>query len=240
MREQLVNEIRAYCESHADASKSQKWARYFKEGYDSWGLLDKDDPLWTTKDKEWMERYSKLGLAGFLGVGEDLFKSGKYEEGGLAIRFVKPFREKIDSKALKGLAKWFEGGIRNWGHTDVLCGEVIAPAVANGQLKLKDLESWRASKWKYQRRAAAVALLNYAKAGGEVLEFVRPLMADEERVVHQGTGWLLREAWKKQPKAVEKFLLEHKESAPRTIVQYATEKMSAEQKARFKRSKKST
>jgi hypothetical protein len=33
--------------------------------------------------------------------------------------------------------------------------------------------------------------------------------------------------------------LEYKDSAPRTIVQYATEKMSAEQKARFKRAKKS-
>lgn len=239
MREQLVNEIRAYCESHADPGNAQKWARYFKEGYDSWGLLNKDDPLWTTQDKEWMERYRKLGLAGFLRVGEALLKSGKYEEGALAIRFVKPFVDKIDAKTLKGLAKWFEGGIRNWAHTDVLCGEVIAPAVVRGQIGLQDLEAWRASKWKYQRRAAAVALLNYVKEGGEVLEFVRPLMADEERVVQQGVGWLLREVWKKQPKKVEKFLLDHRESAPRTIMQYATEKMSAEQKARFKRSKKS-
>jgi len=69
----------------------------------------------------------------------------------------------------------------------------------------------------------------------ELLAFVRPLMTDPERVVHQGMGWFLRELWKKEPKPVEAFLLEWKDTAPRLIFQYATEKMTAAQKARFKR-----
>jgi 3-methyladenine DNA glycosylase AlkD len=62
-------------------------------------------------------------------------------------------------------------------------------------------------------------------------------MMDAERVVHQGLGWFLREAWKQQPKPVEAFLMEWKDTAPRLIFQYATEKMPAQARARFRRAK---
>jgi 3-methyladenine DNA glycosylase AlkD len=234
----LVREIRTYCQAHADAKKAQKWARYFKEGYDAWGMLEKDDPLWNAKQAEWLERYDALGLAGFLKAGEALFESGKYEEGALAIRFLKTRAAGLNAKFLKDLARWFDGGIRNWAHTDVLCGEVIGPALADGRIGVKDLHVWRGAKAKFQRRAAAVALLSLVKAGtaaGPLLRFIEPMMEDQERVVHQGLGWLLRELWKKEPKPVEAFLMDWRETGPRLIFQYATEKMTAEGKARFRR-----
>jgi len=237
-RTKLIADIRAYCAGNANPALVSKYARYFKEGYDSWGLLDPKHEIWTVKDKEWLESHRKLGLKGFLKLGEELFESGKYEEGALAIRFVKSHGMEFDSKAMSGLAKWFAAGIRNWAHTDVLCSEVLSPALQDGRINLIDLAQWRESKYPYQRRAVPVAMLALLKAkfdARELLEFVRPLMSDPERVVHQGTGWFLREMWKKEPKPVEAFLLEHKDTAPRLIFQYATEKMTPAQKARFKR-----
>jgi len=64
------------------------------------------------------------------------------------------------------------------------------------------------------------------------------MMMQPEKVVHQGLGWFLREAWKVYPQPVEAFLLQWKETSPRLIFQYATEKMTPEEKARFKRTKK--
>jgi len=58
---------------------------------------------------------------------------------------------------------------------------------------------------------------------------------DPAREVHQGVGWFLREAWKIQPIPVEEFLLKYKDTAPRLIFQYATEKMKPEEKERFKK-----
>jgi 3-methyladenine DNA glycosylase AlkD len=75
------------------------------------------------------------------------------------------------------------------------------------------------------------------KAGSPLaplLAFIRPLMHDPERVVQQGLGWFLRECWKKERKQTESFLLEWKDTAPRLIYQYATEKMSKADKARFR------
>jgi 3-methyladenine DNA glycosylase AlkD len=138
------------------------------------------------------------------------------------------------------LAKWFEAGIRNWAHTDVLCGEVIAPLLESRRIDLAVLAGWRESEFKYQRRAVPVAMLGLLKTHPDIpplLDFLRPLMMDQERVVHQGAGWFLREAWKQAPQPVEAFLLEWKDRAPRLIFQYATEKMTPAGRARFRRSK---
>lgn len=234
----LAAEIREYCQAHANPKLVAKYARYFREGYDAWGLLDPKHEFWTVKEPAWRERYGSLGLKGFLKLGEDLFSSGKYEEGGIAIRFVKSYSAEIGPKALPGVAKWFAAGIANWAHTDVLCAEILSPALAEGRIQLPDLAAWRDARHAFQRRAVPVAMLSLLKRPFQaktLLQFVEPLMGDGERVVHQGLGWFLREVWKKDPKPVEAFLLKHRNTAPRLIFQYATEKMKPEERARFKR-----
>jgi 3-methyladenine DNA glycosylase AlkD len=238
--ETLAREIRAYCQAHANPAGIAKWQRYFAEGFDAWGLLDKEDPFWNAKQAEWLEGNRGLGLSGFLELGEILFHSGKYEEGSLAIRLIAKFRDKIETAELERLGAWFAAGIGNWAHTDVLCAEVIAPLLTTGQVKLDALSGWRASPYKYQRRAVPVAMLGLLKTDRKpapLLAFIRPLMMDTERVVQQGLGWFLRETWKQHPKPVEAFLLEWKDRAPRLIFQYATEKMAAADRARFRRAR---
>ncbi|MFC1637152.1 DNA alkylation repair protein, partial [Planctomycetota bacterium] len=85
---------------------------------------------------------------------------------------------------------------------------------------------------------AMLALLKSTKDYAPLFAFIEPLMMDGERVVHQGLGWFLREAWKLRKKQTETFLLKWKNDAARVIFQYATEKMTPEQKKRFKREKK--
>jgi len=51
-------------------------------------------------------------------------------------------------------------------------------------------------------------------------------------------GDIDREAWKLRPEQVEQFLLKWKDTAPRLIFQYATEKMTAENKISFRKEKK--
>jgi 3-methyladenine DNA glycosylase AlkD len=236
----LAAEIRAFCAANADAKEAARYSRYFKEGYDAWGLSGRKRPLWNEKKQEWLERYRGLGLRGFLSLGNLLFAGGKYEEGAIAIMFLARHLDQLDARGFARLGKWFEAGIGNWAHSDVLCGEVIAPVLESGRVKLSALAGWRQSKYKYQRRAVPVGMLRLLKGQKDVpplLEFLRPLMMDPERVVQQGLGWFLREAWKKRPKPVEGFLLEWKDRAPRLIFQYATEKMSAAERARFRRNR---
>jgi len=247
----LADEIQKYCAAHADAKVATVYQRYFKEGYDAWGLLDKGNPFFTERRDEWLARYADIGIGGFIEAGERLFASGKYEEGAMAIQFLAQRRDDLDAGAALALSRWFAAGVCNWAHTDVICAELLGPLLKDGRLPLTDLAAWRSSPLRFQRRAAVVAIIpllgvwkkNQAATPGQralttrLLAYVRPMMLDDERVVHQALGWFLREAWKRDPKTVEPFLLEFKDSAARLVFQYATERMSAAEKARYKATK---
>ena len=107
-------------------------------------------------------------------------------------------------------------------------------------IKLEDLSNWRTAPNKFQRRAVPVSMLKLLKSTDNyktLFDFIEPVMLYPEREVHQGLGWFLREAWKIKKDETEIFLLKWKNTAPRLIFQYATEKMTSEEKIRFRKEK---
>jgi 3-methyladenine DNA glycosylase AlkD len=230
--------IDAACREFADPALALKYARFFREGYDAYGV-DHKNPRWVQRIEEWRSHWTPRGPAAVLELGRALFATGKYEHGAVAILLMKPLVERIGAGELPGLAAWL-ALVRNWGHCDVICGELIAPCIASGAIAPVKLKPWARSPDRFVRRAAPVSLLGALRRGpcaASLLPLLRPLMSDSERVVHQGMGWFLRELWKREPEPVEQFLSEWKDTAPRLIFQYATEKMDAAGKARFRRTK---
>lgn len=234
---ELYDEIRNYCRTNADEAIVKKYSRYFKEGYDAYGVSkekyeEKVDLLINDK---------RINMKLVLSAGRHLIKSGKYEETSFAIRLLSAFSEEFTIATYYEIEKWFEIGITNWAHTDVICGILLPPFFEKDIISLETLSNWRTANNKYQRRAVPVAMLALLKTTdgyAPLFDFIEPLMMDSERVVHQGLGWFLREAWKIKKKQTETFLLKWKNDAARVIFQYATEKMTPEQKKRFKKEKK--
>jgi 3-methyladenine DNA glycosylase AlkD len=232
----LVRQIRKFCATHGNPAMVKKYSRFFKEGYDAYGLDDKG----YERCQALISKGADIPLKLALEMAPELVGSGKYEEALFAIRFVRPHIGELDAGTFKQMEKWFEYGIVNWAHADVFAGSILSPFLTNGIVPLKSFESWRTAANKFQRRSAAVVLIEYLKCEKNIkpmLAFIEPMMTDEAREVHQGVGWFLREAWKIRPAEVEKFLLKWKDTAPRLIFQYATEKMAAEEKKRFRKSK---
>ena len=231
---ELCEDIRRYCLANTNEAVVKKYSRYFKEGYDAYGLTtEKFNEKVTSilKDKS-------VDLKLIVDAGNLLVKSGKYEETSFAICLLKEFSEHFDAATFKAVEKWFQTGIVNWAHADVLCGYLLSRFFEKKIISLKDLSKWRTAKNKYQRRAVPVAMLELLKTTKNykpLFVFIEPLMTDQEEKVQQGLGWFLREAWKIKRKETESFLLKWKNEAPRKIYQYATEKMTAQEKKRFKR-----
>jgi len=233
----LAAAIRRELKAHGDERIVKKYAKFFTEGYDAYGI-DKD--IWETLKTGFQQNYHYLGLDCLLDLGDILLQSGKYEEASAAIILIQPFAQEYTVNTFNRIGVWLRTGVRNWAHADMICGALLSQFFKRNIVTMADFTSWKESPGKWQRRAVPVAMLECLKQQQDfqhLLPFLHSMMHDEERVVHQGLGWFLREAWKKQPEPVEEFLLQYKDSAPRLIFQYATEKMTAEQKQRFKRSK---
>jgi 3-methyladenine DNA glycosylase AlkD len=233
--QELITDIRSYCVKNVNKANVVKYSRYFKEGlFQGYGLTT----LQMTEKAKELSRKPGLSIGLLLEAAPGLILSGQYEETALLILVTRSLNKQYSQDVFNSITGWYSLGIKNWAHSDAMCSYVLHHFLGKGIVGIPDFRAWLAAENKYQRRSVPVTFIKLLKTHqhfGELFTFLEPLMTDPEREVHQGMGWFLREAWKKKPLEAEAFLLKWKEVAPRLIIQYATEKMTAEAKQRFRR-----
>ena len=235
-----IKEIKEFCETNSDPEIVKKFQKYFKEGYDGYGI---DKNVAENQIENWIEQWKdEMTIDNYLLLGDELMRNGRYDEKNLAITFLKSKREDFSKDTFNRIGKWFDYGINNWATTDVLCWFLLSSLLIDKVIDFDDLKSWNDSDSEWKRRAVPVALVEFNKIEkklkpDEVIEIIEPLMLDESEYVQKGIGTLLRELWKKYPTQIEDFLIKWKDKCGRLIVQYATEKMNKDYRTKFRKSK---
>lgn len=227
-----------YCRKHENPMNVIKYSRYFKEGYDAWGLSQTEINDFVKK----LIKKSDLDLHLIFQTMPLLMKSGKYEETSIGLLLINGLKKQYSDQILSKISELFISGIRNWAHADTLGMWIIPAIIEKSYAKEEDLVQWLTSHNSFQRRCVPVTFIKSLKRLHSPLilfEIIESLMTDTVREVQQGTGWFLREAWKKFPLETEEFLKKHKNSSPRLIYQYACEKMPKDQKEKFRKNSKS-
>lgn len=135
-------------------------------------------------------------------------------------------------------------GVNNWDLVDL-----SAPTVMGRWLKLENEKSPdRAKAWitktaarksLWDRRIAVLATSALIREGRFELTLLASslLLKDPEDLIHKATGWMLREMGKKSARPLDLFLKKHAHEMPRTMLRYAIEKKSPEERARWMRQK---
>ncbi len=240
MIDSKVKEIRGFCETNSNPDIITKYQRYFKEGYDGYGI---DDKVFIHQIEIWVEQWkAEMTIESYLALGDELMKNGRFDEKHVAIYFLKSRRQDFSKDTFKRIGNWFDYGINNWATTDVLCMLVLSGLLFDKVISFNDLKTWTDSDSEWKRRAVPVALVELDKLTNdlkpfEAIELVEPLMPDNSEYVQKGIGTLLRGLWKKYPDDIERFLMKWKDKCGRLIVQYATEKMDKEYRKKFRKSK---
>ncbi len=232
----LYTELTGYCQSNANPELVKKYSRYFKDGkYDAWGVSQQ---LIDAKKADIKDR-NILTFDLIFESAPLLMQSGKYEETSFVLAMLAMLSPKFTKDVFNRLEGWFAIGISNWAHADYLGMQMLPMFLKKKAVTKEDFIPWITSPYKFQRRCVPVTFIKLLKENdpADLLKITDPLMKDPEREVHQGVGWFLREAWKIYPEKIEDYLMKYKDSAPRLIFQYATEKMTPENKLRFRKSK---
>lgn len=235
--EELKKSILDYCEANRNDANVIKYSKFFKDkNFIGYGLTAPQIHGFV-KD---LLKVKKVPFDAVLEASESLLKSDMSEHITIALLLINGFGKQYTKSVFQEIDKWYGFTIHNWAHADTLGMMVLPQFLKYNVVTYKDFKPWITSKYKFQRRSVPVTLIKLLKSKtvddfNPIFNFLERLMTDPEREVHQGMGWFLREAWKLKPEPTEAFLLKWKDKAPRLIINYATEKMSKDEKQRFKK-----
>jgi 3-methyladenine DNA glycosylase AlkD len=128
----------------------------------------------------------------------------------------------------------FRAGINNWDIVDVSAPGVIGEWTRDNGNGL--LHSLAASPNMWDRRIAMISTLSHIRHGvvDSTLEVADVLLSDRNELIEKATGWMLREAWKREPSQIEAFLVRHRSRISSTTRRYATELMTATHRERIR------
>jgi hypothetical protein len=159
---------------------------------------------------------------------EKLLESPIHEvrAGGLSIMDKQARRKRTPEFRRKELYELYlrhTGSINNWDLVDV-----SAPYVVGGYLfdKPRDiLFELARSNDVWERRTAIVSTGYFIRQGdvADTFRIAELLLADDHDLIHKATGWMLREAGKRDRQGLLRFLDKHAATMPRTALRYAIE-----------------
>ena len=124
--------------------------------------------------------------------------------------------------------------VNNWDLVDLSAYHIIGE-----WLKDKDDRSllYRLAKSRllWDQRIAVVSTLAFIRENdfSDILKLAEMFLTHPHDLIHKACGWMLREAGKRDEKALTGFMDRHSRVMPRTMLRYAIERLTPEQKRNY-------
>ena len=128
-------------------------------------------------------------------------------------------------------------GINNWDLVDSSAPYIVGAYLQNRDRAL--LYQLAASKNLWERRVAIVSTGWFIRQNDltDTFKLATKLMKDDQDLIYKATGWMLREAGKRNQKILVKFLNQNAAKMPRTMLRYAIEHFSPKERQVWMNSK---
>jgi 3-methyladenine DNA glycosylase AlkD len=164
---------------------------------------------------------------------ETLLQSGIHEERMLALLILVVAFRKASDFARKAMHDFYLGNtsqVNNWDLVDASASTLVGGYLLDKSRKPIHRLAKSGDLW--ERRIAVVATQHFIRNddSADTLKVAEMLMDDDEDLIHKATGWMLREVGKRDRTTLEGFLKQHCRRMPRTMLRYALERFSKEER----------
>lgn len=210
-------------------------ARFFKTGPGEYGEGDIFIGVRVPDNRKVCRAYKNMPLAEV----QKLLKSPVHEHRLAAVIIMNEQFRRADETDRKVMYEHYisalhQGYINNWDIVDTSAGHIVGEYLRDtDRLELARLAR---SKSLWERRVAIIATSAYIGTGDGVttLELAKLLLHDDHDLIHKAVGWMLREVGKRVDEALlTGFLDEYAAQMPRTMLRYACERLTPEQRAHY-------
>ncbi|HXS93418.1 MAG TPA: DNA alkylation repair protein [Candidatus Limnocylindrales bacterium] len=228
----MLNRARAKLREHSDPerAKAQQW--FFKN-------CDSDKFLGVTvpQVRRVAAEFGDMPLPEVV----ELMRSRVHEERSLAHAILRSQMERADERgqsAIYGLYMKNRSAIHDWDGVDDSAPYIVGRHLLNRDKSVLYRMIRARSIW--DRRIALVATLWFIRNGNvaDTLALCEEVLGDKEDLIHKASGWMLREAGKRDAAALKHFLDAHAAVMPRTMLRYAIERFAEPERRHYMEARK--
>lgn len=191
----------------------------------------------TPDSREIAKSYKNLDIYELYNLFDELWDSEVHEEKSIAIHILQQYKKKFNLETWKFLKERLNKA-KTWDHIDYLATDIFAEILLNNLFLMSEIKEMANSRNFWERRLAIESTMKLIKKNkiDLTLRLAEKLIYDENTYVQKGSGWMLREAGKKNRVAVRDFIMMHLDMKP-VAFSYATEKMTELRKIRKEKMK---
>jgi 3-methyladenine DNA glycosylase AlkD len=213
-----VDEIKKALRACASAVRAEGAKRYFKQPVD-----DQFTGNTAPQCRSIAAAYRDLPLEEI----RTLMQSPYHEERTVALIILDIKFRRGDARLKKqvyDLLMKMKHTLNSWDSVDVTAPYIVGPYLIDKDRGVLYRLARSRSLW--DRRIAMVSTLYFIRNNqlDDTFRIAEMLLDDPEDLIHKATGWMLREAGKKDLAALQRFLRKHYARIPRTALRYAIER----------------
>jgi len=228
-----LNKLREEILRERDEKRAEVNKRFFKTGKGEYGEGDIFIGLSVPKCRKIAIKYSALPL----GEVQKILSSKIHEERLIALEIlVYKYENNLEDK--EKIFEFYLSNtkfINNWDLVDLSAEYILGDFLFDKDKKI--LYELVKSPNLWERRISIISSFNFIKKRKfeDSLKLSKILLNDGHDLIHKAVGWMLREIGKRDRKVLKKFLNDNYEKIPRTMLRYAIERFSEEERKGFMR-----
>ena len=218
-----LQDIRSKLRKLGDKQKATILQGFFKTGQGGYGKGDIFIGVRVPEIRKLAGKYQDISTTDV----QKLLKSPLHEERLLALIILVIKYSKGNDVVKKRIYKLYLKNTRhinNWDLVDLTAEKIVGDYLTD---KSKEpLYKLAKSNSLWERRISIMATFHFIKQNNfvQTLIVAEMLLKDKEDLIHKAVGWMLREIGKRHLSTEEKFLNEHSQEMPRTMLRYAIER----------------
>jgi 3-methyladenine DNA glycosylase AlkD len=227
-------ELRRFANS--ENKKINEW--FFKTGPGEYGFGDRFIGVKIPENREVARKFHDLAFTDL----KKLLQSPVHEDRILALLILRPRfemeRKKGNRKEQERIFEFYlslKGRVNNWDLVDVSAPYIPGPYIFDHPGRRKEVLALANSPSMWDRRIAILSTFYFIRQNrfSETLALARKYLNDPEDLMHKATGWMLREAGKRDGAVLRKFLDQHAQRMPRTMLRYSIERMGVRERLKY-------
>lgn len=221
-----------------NAKKAAFLPRFFKTGKGEYGEGDKFLGVTVPQMRTIAKEHRSASFDDITKLLEDPYHEVRLT----ALLILVDQYERGDAKVRKKVVAFYLKNLRfinNWDLVDLTAPKILGHHLREAK-KETMLEKFAKSKNFWEQRMAIVATYAFIREGNTqpTMIIATMLLHHSHDLIHKAVGWMLREAGKRNEKALEAYLDKHAATMPRTTLRYAIEKFSEQKRCKYLRMKR--